>query len=701
MPPSSPPFPPPPPPPPPPHPSPPPPSSGVVGGRLRDYVEFWRRLGAPKSVLVALRGYSLPFSRPPPTRRVRASDSTILRDVEKARVVDEEVQSLLAKGAIKEVVDESPGYFSKIFVVPKKDGGWRPIINLKKLNADFLHAPHFRMDTTRDVASILRPGDWTTSIDLKDAYFHIPVDEKSRRFLRFVWRGKVFEYLVLPFGLCTAPLIFTMVSKVLKAHLHTLGIRSIFYLDDILIAASTRDLCAANLAAAISLFRSAGFIINEKKSSLIPAQDFLYLGFHWSTSSATISLEEKKRLALRRRASTASSGRLQCRVLQVLLGHATSSSDAVPLLRLHARFLQRDLSLRYRSSRDANRLVGLSAESRRDLLWIANLEPEQCRAPLWPPTMESADLEVATDASSTGWGIYFQGSMFQGLWEMDAPAHINAKELMTIFIFLRDFLPPSLVPSPRSLLWRCDNTTAIAYVRRQGGTISLPLLEIAREVLLLAHELRVVILPAYIASEENLHADAASRQTELPDWHLDRGVFDDLALLWGLPEIDLFASTESTQVRRFFAWGEAPEAMAYDALAHLWSFSLAFAFPPPPLLPRVLRKIEESTGLFILVTPFWPSRKWFPVLLGMRIQAVRRLPEDRVVDLLTGDPPPVQLPLVAWLITGGPADSDAPTPLSDLSATAGDLRRRSATTPLGAASGTSFVGRGWSSLPSL
>ena len=70
----------------------------------------------------------------------------------------------------------SPGQVFRIFVVPKKDGGWRPIINLKWLNKTFLDPPHFQMDTVQDAALLLRPGDWTASIDLKDAYFHVSVN---------------------------------------------------------------------------------------------------------------------------------------------------------------------------------------------------------------------------------------------------------------------------------------------------------------------------------------------------------------------------------------------------------------------------------------------------------------------------------------------------------------------------------------------
>ena len=122
-------------------------------------------IGAPASILRIVEGYAIPFSRSPPLSLPLASAFTILRQPDQISVVDEEVASLLQKGAIEEVLPTTRGYFSKIFCVPKPVG-WRPIINLKRLNADYVICPHFRMDTTKDVASLLRPGDWAASIDL-------------------------------------------------------------------------------------------------------------------------------------------------------------------------------------------------------------------------------------------------------------------------------------------------------------------------------------------------------------------------------------------------------------------------------------------------------------------------------------------------------------------------------------------------------
>ena len=676
----------------------------MVGGRLSNFRAEWASIGAPPFVLQILReGYSLPFLRPPPQVLPRPSQFTVLSKPDQIRVVDEEVDALLSKGAIRRVSKTSKGLVSRIFVVPKKDGGWRPIINLKWLNKTFLDPPHFRMDTVSDAASLLRPGDWTASIDLKDAYFHVFVNRRFRRFLRFGWRGRLYEYLVLPFGLCLAPLIFTLVTKPLKAFLSARGIRSVFYLDDILIIGASRSECMANLTIALRLLSRVGFVVNHKKSSLVPAQQFRFLGFDWDTVRGLTSIDDVKRRNLSSRAlKMARDGFPLCRDLQIVLGHLTSAIPAVPLIRLHSRFLQRDLNVIYRSEADASRRVPLSAESRRDLRWIASLDSPQCAAPMWPLQMEDCETEVSTDASDLGWGIYFRGSLHRGLWtsRADAPAHINVKELMTLLIFLQDFLP--LSDPPLSLLWRTDSSTALSYIRKEGGTVSRPLLLLARQILLLLHQRRIRIYPVFVSSEENLLADAASRFQTLPDWHLPEATFRRIVRRWGLPAIDLFASTESTHLPRFFAWGEAPEAEALDALQQPWDFALAYAFPPPPILLRVLRKIAASSGVFLLVTPFWPAQKWFPAILSLRVVDVRRLPDSPpVLDLATGSPPLPRLPLLVWKISGGSEESASPTPRSGSSPIAGVRLPLRDMTPPGALSGNTSIPGEFLSFPSI
>ena len=118
-----------------------------------------------------------------------------------------------------------------MFVVLKASGSWRPIIDLSTLN-NYITKTKFRMETVQSVLASVRQGDWMVSLDLKDAYFQIPIHPDSRKFLRFVTSSGTFQFKVLCFGLTTAPQVFTRVMAPVSAILHRMGIRLLRYLDD-------------------------------------------------------------------------------------------------------------------------------------------------------------------------------------------------------------------------------------------------------------------------------------------------------------------------------------------------------------------------------------------------------------------------------------------------------------------------------------
>jgi hypothetical protein len=176
-----------------------------------------------------------------------------------------------------------------------------------------------------------------------------------------------------------------------------------------------------------------------------------------------------------------------------------------------------------------------------------------------------------------------------------------------LWIFLARFLPPS--SRQTSILWRIDNTAALAHIRKEGGLRGRALLQGAERILLLAHQHQLHLLPAYIPSEENVQTNAA------PDWHwhLTPRVFHQISALRGPLQIDLFASRQSAQTRRFYSWNATDIPEAIDALSQRSDFKLAFLFPPIPLLKRVIRKLELSRGTFFLVTPYWDAQTGLPL----------------------------------------------------------------------------------------
>ena len=154
--------------------------------------------------------------------------------------ITEEVQSLLEKGAIIGAQQNPLNYYSTIFTVPKRGGERRPIINLRNLNT-FIPHTHFKMEGIHSLRDIILSGDFMIKLDLKEAYFAVPIHPTHQKYLSFRWKGQVFQFTCLPFGLSSAPRTFTKVMKPVVSYLRSLGVRMIVYLDDILILGQTKE----------------------------------------------------------------------------------------------------------------------------------------------------------------------------------------------------------------------------------------------------------------------------------------------------------------------------------------------------------------------------------------------------------------------------------------------------------------------------
>ena len=128
------------------------------------------------------------------------------------------------------------------------------------------------MEDIRSAINILQKGDFMCSIDLKDAYFMIPVKYEYWKYLKFVYKNTVFQFTALPFWLSTCPYIYSKVMKPVLGLFRSKGIRITNYLDDFLIFGKSREECKRNTTFVKETLISIGFIINFKKSELKPNQ---------------------------------------------------------------------------------------------------------------------------------------------------------------------------------------------------------------------------------------------------------------------------------------------------------------------------------------------------------------------------------------------------------------------------------------------
>lgn len=138
------------------------------------------------------------------------------------------IEDLLGKGAISVCDHKSSQFISKIFLVPKPDGSKRFILNLKKLNK-FIYSKHFKLEDFRTAVKLSK-NSFLGIIDLKDAYFLVPIHFSHRKYLRFLFNGKLYEFNCLPFRLSTAPYVFIKLMKPVMSYLRKKGFSSVVYL---------------------------------------------------------------------------------------------------------------------------------------------------------------------------------------------------------------------------------------------------------------------------------------------------------------------------------------------------------------------------------------------------------------------------------------------------------------------------------------
>ena len=259
-----------------------------VGARLQNFWQVWQSLGAsPVVVQILKEGYTLPFWIRPKLARYPTVVSCYVNPRRNSYLL-EALHQLTDKNAVDLVQNQkSLGFFNRLFLVPKPNNKWRPILDLSKLNL-FLKVEKFKMETPETIRTSLETREWVTSIDFKDAYSHIPIQEQSRKYLRFHVQGRTYQFKALPFGLSTAPLEFTMIAKEVKLMATHKGIRIHQYLDDWLVRATSHQVCCQHTQDLVRMCRELGWLVNLEKSELEPKQTFDFVGYQFDLSSGRV-----------------------------------------------------------------------------------------------------------------------------------------------------------------------------------------------------------------------------------------------------------------------------------------------------------------------------------------------------------------------------------------------------------------------------
>ncbi len=436
-----------------------------VGGRLQFFLPNWKLITADAWVLSTVSGYNIEFSDIPvqqvPPKPFRFGSL-------EAELLEVEVQEMLAKDAIECVpeADRAHAFVSQLFLRPKKDGGWRPVFNLRSLNSFVLYE-HFKMEGLFMLKGLVTRGAFLAKIDLKDAYFSIPIAAHHRRFLSFEWNGTLYCFKVLCFGLASAPRVFTKVLKPLLALLCKQGIHIIVFLDDILIINDTAVGLEKDVAFCVTLLQLLGFVINFKKSALKPVQCLVFLGLTLDTMSLKLFVPTDKIADIMAQGKLLLAANLvSLRDLSKFVGKVNAVRMALLPSPLFCRHLQQALIQGLAQFATYDAFVHLSDPARQELRsWLSEVWRWNGRD-IFPPQPQ---LTLASDASLTGWGVVaHDGRTVSGWWSPTEASHsINYLELLASFLAIKSFAPGD---QPCHVQIQSDNRTTVAYLNRLGGT---------------------------------------------------------------------------------------------------------------------------------------------------------------------------------------------------------------------------------------
>lgn len=471
----------------------------------------------------------------------------------------------MATGAISRCESCTDQFVSPIFTVPKKDGSSRLILNLKSLNR-YVETPHFKLENIKAATVLITADSFLATVDLQDAYHLVAIHKDHRKYLRFKFENVLYEYNCLPFGLSSAPYAFTKLMKPIIALLRSMGYISIVYLDDFLLISNSYELCKQNVAETIRILTEYGFIINYNKSRIEPAQVQTFLGFVLNAKDLCLSLPQNKQEFIKMEINDFMR-REEFTIAKWahLVGLLVACCPAIKYGWGHTKELEaakcRALS---NNHNNYEARMSISELARTELVWW-----ESHLNSYNPIRQFTFKIVISTDASPTGWGACCNGEEVSGVWKAEEREfHINYLELVAAFFGLKCFASRA---SNIEILLRIDNTTAISYINRMGGTKYAGLNAITRQIWKFCEQRNIWIFASYVASKDN-EADEGSRRLEPEtEWQLADDCFRRICNTFGTPSIDLFASRANTKCSVYVSWGRDPGAIATDAFTRDWS----------------------------------------------------------------------------------------------------------------------------------
>ena len=647
-------------------------------GKISNARKNWQSITSDANILEYISGYSIEFESIPRQQKIPVPIS--FNDLE-SDVIQTEIDNLLAKGIIEPICkdDNNDEYISNIFVRPKKNGKFRIILNLRNLN-DCVEYHHFKMETLKTAISLVSKNCYFGSIDLQDAYYSCTVNSDDRKYLRFIWKDQKYQFTCLVMGLASSPRIFTKLMKPVFSTLRKQGYANVSYIDDTLLIGKTKDECESNIKTTALLLDSLGLTVNLEKSSLNPETSIEFLGFVIDSERMTVSLTTDRAESIRAACQNLlHTNKPTIRQFAQVIGKLVASESGVAYAALHYKNLEieKDSLLKLNAGNFDNR-VDISADAKKSLeWWLANVHKFPRKI-----TQERPVISIKSDSSLKGWGAVNKnsGECIQGEWSLtDAQNHINFLELKAGMIAVKTFCKYRKNCHVRIAL---DNAVSVSYINKMGGRIRT-LNELVRELWEFCIDQNIWLSSCHVTSRDNHEADYLSRHSTNTDMEcmLDKSVFDMIMKRFGQCDVDLFASRDNHQMRKYVSYFPDKMAYAIDAFSIPWNNFKSYIFCPFSIMGNVLQKIVTDQAEAVVIAPIWATQPWFPILLDLVCEDSYILPKVKKLLHMLKNPqkehPLTKMRLGAFRVSGDPFKTeDYQGKLSTYSCHPGETQQR-------------------------
>ncbi|OXA44814.1 Protein P [Folsomia candida] len=403
------------------------------------------------------------------------------------------------------------------------------------------------MESVKTAMTMVSKNCFMAVIDLKDAYHAIPVHESCQKYLKFRWKEVLYKYRCIPFGLCLAPWLYTKLNKPVVSYLRSLGVLLVSYLDDTLIIGRTEAECKKSLKLALDLFSRLGLVVNMEKSQLIPSKQVRFLGFILNSEIMRMLLPVDKFHKIISKCRMVLDANVSLiRVVAELVGILVAASPATRYGMLYTRQLEIEKTAALiRSSGKYTGNIVISSVARMDIKWWTDNINSEFR-PLCQPNPTKV---IFSDSSPLGWGAVCGDKEARGNFSPeDQLLHINVLELMAVFYGINSFAKDAF---NEYIQLRVDSSTAMAYVNNFGGCRSQDLHNIAKNIWVWCQERNIILHATYINTQHNVDADRLSRmKVDVSDFSLTKSYFQTICSKFYRPDIDLFATYQTTQFDR-------------------------------------------------------------------------------------------------------------------------------------------------------